>query len=535
MRVSNYKILLLIIFTPYTCLQADSLTTTNNHIAQAITYLNEITSGNIQSMLQTAINNLVLRLDFFLNNAQKSTLYSDSMLAPTISMVGSTNNQINLTITDINQLITAANSAIQQLNDLAPRTSDTKPLSTQTIASALLVLCTTLSKVASESMLPAVGNNYGTALCNTYNLLTKLATRYNINNTTPALTALNTNLSGKATIGDDGIATYIPGSGTTADWRVSITTNLLSLCAVIMQNFITEYAFGQSGPYSIIKASNDILWAGEFNSNHIASIDDNGTLIRRLSIDGYADHLAADTNGNVWSILENSNKLIKVSPIGIVTTYTLPTSVSESSYALTFGPDNTIWYTNKFNNKIGKFNIATSTATEYTAPAPSGIVAGIDAALYFTSCTVNDNKIGRITSDGTITYYSSGLTANSLNNPDAAIICDPQGTLWFLETSANKIGKLAIGSGYTTIAEYTIPTANANCRNGITYGPDGCIWFVESNANKIGRLNPTNGVFTEFTIPTDNARPWGCCIAEDGSLWFTEQGGNKTSRIELIQ
>lgn len=536
MRVSNYKILLFIIFTSYTYLASDSLplTTTNNHIAQAITYLNEITTGNIPATLQAPINSLKILLEAFILDAQKSWLYPDGDLASEITDISSSNNQKNLGSYSVSELITAANEVIQHLNDLAPRSTPAKPLSVKTLTSSLLVLCTTLSKIAGTSMLHAVANEYGVAICNTYNLLTKIATRYSMPGTTTASTDAYNFLTATNTVTfTDGIATYILNTGHTTTWRAGISTKLLNLCAAMMQNFITEYDFGQSGPYSIVKASNNILWASEYLSEHISLINDNGTLIRRSTLSGNADHLAADASGNIWTILEASKSLLKIAPDGTVTTYTLPNKVNGSDYALTYGPSNTIWYTNKDKNKIGKFNIATSAATEYTASLPGGIVAGSDGALYFTSCATNDNKIGRITPDGTITYFSSGLTANSLTNPDAAIICDPNGILWFLETSVNKIGKFDYAAA--TITEYTIPTAGANCRNGITYGPDGCIWFVETDVNKIGRLNPANDVFTEFTIPTDNAQPWSCCIADDGALWFTEQGTNKTARIELIK
>ena len=41
-----------------------------------------------------------------------------------------------------------------------------------------------------------------------------------------------------------------------------------------------------------------------------------------------------------------------------------------------------------------------------------------------------------------------------------------------------------------------------------TAGPDGNLWFVENSANKIGRIT-TAGVVTEFAVPTANSRPLG--------------------------
>ena len=55
------------------------------------------------------------------------------------------------------------------------------------------------------------------------------------------------------------------------------------------------------------------------------------------------------------------------------------------------------------------------TFTEYTIPTlgsqPTSIAAGPDGALWFTES--GSNKIGRITTAGVITEYSSGLNAGS--------------------------------------------------------------------------------------------------------------------------
>ena len=49
--------------------------------------------------------------------------------------------------------------------------------------------------------------------------------------------------------------------------------------------------------------------------------------------------------------------------------------------------------------------------------------------------------------------------------------------------------------------EFPIPTSNSQ-PIGITAGPDGTLWFVESNANKVGQIT-TAGMITEFPIPTE--------------------------------
>jgi virginiamycin B lyase len=74
-----------------------------------------------------------------------------------------------------------------------------------------------------------------------------------------------------------------------------------------------------------------------------------------------------------------------------------------------------------------------------------------------------------------------------------------------------------------------LPTANA-APTGITRAADGSIWFAEQNANKLGRIG-TNGVMTEYNVPTANSAPQYLTSTPDGNVWFTERYGRKIGRI----
>jgi streptogramin lyase len=70
---------------------------------------------------------------------------------------------------------------------------------------------------------------------------------------------------------------------------------------------------------------------------------------------------------------------------------------------------------------------------------------------------------------------------------------------------------------------YQIPTQNAGPL-GICQAPDGSIWFVEASANKIARMTPS-GTFKEFAVPTPESGATGIVAGPDGALWFTEARG----------
>jgi streptogramin lyase len=77
-------------------------------------------------------------------------------------------------------------------------------------------------------------------------------------------------------------------------------------------------------------------------------------------------------------------------------------------------------------------------------------------------------------------------------------------------TGPPRVGNLVIGgqvytiyqagAATTTTTEYPIPTAGSIPLH-ITAGPDGTLWFTEPGADKIGRIT-TAGVITEFPVPT---------------------------------
>jgi streptogramin lyase len=153
---------------------------------------------------------------------------------------------------------------------------------------------------------------------------------------------------------------------------------------------------------------------------------------------------------------------------------------------------------------------------------PYGVAPGPDGSTWFTE--IKADKIGHITAGGEV----SDFPIPSANAKPTSIVTGPDGNLWFTESNANKIGRITPAGAIT---EFDVPTAKSGPFR-ITAGPDGNLWFVEENANKIGRIT-TAGAFAEFTIPTANSAPFGIAPGSDGNLWFTEAAAsaNRIGRI----
>jgi streptogramin lyase len=116
----------------------------------------------------------------------------------------------------------------------------------------------------------------------------------------------------------------------------------------------------------------------------------------------------------------------------------------------------------------------------------------------------------------------------------SGITCAYDGSIWFTETNANKLGRIGT-SGVLT--EYAIPSPNAftpaaflftppfGGATQITASPDGYVWFIEPNNGKIGRISQSGGPIAEFTVPVYAFLP-DAITTVAGTVWF---GGSEAS------
>jgi len=171
---------------------------------------------------------------------------------------------------------------------------------------------------------------------------------------------------------------------------------------------------------------------------------------------------------------------------------------------------------------------ATGDITEYTIPTASssleGITGGPDGNVWFIEHT--SNKVGRITPSGAVTEYPIPISGPGNQAQAYNITTGPDLNLWF--TEANGIGSwLGRLTPTGTFTMYPLPTSGA--ATDIVSGPGSSLWFTNS-ANKIGRMTLL-GTFTEFSIPTANSSPGGITNGPDGNIWFTENAANKIGKI----
>src|SRR5690348_14234405 len=70
-----------------------------------------------------------------------------------------------------------------------------------------------------------------------------------------------------------------------------------------------------------------------------------------------------------------------------------------------------------------------------------------------------------------------------------------------------------------TIREFDLPTPDARPHDPAA-APDGSLWFTEQKANKLGRLDPQSGNMREYPLPTPDSGPHGLVADGEGNIWF---------------
>jgi virginiamycin B lyase len=67
-----------------------------------------------------------------------------------------------------------------------------------------------------------------------------------------------------------------------------------------------------------------------------------------------------------------------------------------------------------------------------------------------------------------------------------------------------------------------VPTPNAGLA-ALAVAPDGSVWFTELRAHKLGRVR--GNTIKEFALPRTDARPVGVAVDGGNNVWYTDLSG----------
>ncbi|HZU36304.1 MAG TPA: hypothetical protein VFA18_10365, partial [Gemmataceae bacterium] len=248
-----------------------------------------------------------------------------------------------------------------------------------------------------------------------------------------------------------------------------------------------------------------------------------GTLLDTATVNAN-NELAADQNQQSSA----SITITGVSPVRFQITPSVTTIVAGTAFNITVTALNAANGT--ATNYTGTIHFTTS-STKYVLPANYTFTAA-DAGTHTFSIkletagvqSVTATDINKASMTGQTSISTEFAITTSASGPEG-ITVGPDGNLWFVETTASKIG-MSTPAGSMT--EFALPAGSQPV--SIVKGPDGNLWFTEEGTNKIGRMT-TAGVLAEFTVPTAASQPYGIAVGSDGNLWFTELSGNKIGKI----
>jgi streptogramin lyase len=268
---------------------------------------------------------------------------------------------------------------------------------------------------------------------------------------------------------------------------------------------VTEFTIptANAQPQKIIGASDGNLWFTEFSTtpapgtSKIAKVTTTGTFTEFFTLFappppdnplGLVDH----GDGNIWYVANGSSRVGYQSINGSTAGETSVPTANSGPFDIATAPDNNLYYTESAVDKIGRVQDLVHAQSEIsltTGTQPESIVRGPDGNLWFTE--YGRNNIGRLSPNSfSVTGEFPTLTPNS---GPTGITVGQDGALWFTEpgnnnTSADKIGRITTGG---TVTEFASPVTGLALQ-GIATGPDGSLWFCEpgsgANPGRIGKL-----------------------------------------------
>ncbi len=302
----------------------------------------------------------------------------------------------------------------------------------------------------------------------------------------------------------------------------------------------TEYALAaESTPRGISagpEKEND-LWFTMEGTNKIGEISTSGSIAAEYTLPVEKSRPLDITAGPekekaLWFTEGTNHEIGKITTSGTLSQYELP--VGSSPEGIAAAPkEKALWFTELGGGKIGKITTAGSIKAEYsvaTGVKPGPIVVGPDGNLWFTEAG-GKFAIGKMSpTTGEI------LGEYTTSDPPSSVAVGPDGNLWFTipsdTPSKNKIGKVTTSG---TVTEYSLPGSGELRPRTIVAGPEGNLWFTEeggfSGGKRIGRIT-TSGVVTEIPVSSEDY-PYGIATGPDGNIWFTSVGskGNEIGKI----
>jgi len=209
---------------------------------------------------------------------------------------------------------------------------------------------------------------------------------------------------------------------------------------------------------------------------------------------------------------------------------------------MTIDASGRIWLTLLSTNQIAEYDPSTKQSPAlYNAPALNSSLQGItnapDGTIWFAETAAK--RIGHL-----IPCQSSSCTITDFGPPAGVVITFPiqlavdrSGVVWFTDHGSNQFGSFNPSTQAWKVFPIGYCSASfADCGvglpNAISVDSNGEIWFSEHYAGRVARYDPSNGALTEYPIPA-NSPPyaWWMSPGPGNLVWFVAFGLGKIGYV----
>lgn len=161
--------------------------------------------------------------------------------------------------------------------------------------------------------------------------------------------------------------------------------------------------------------------------------------------------------------------------------------------------------------------------TKYAKPYATAVSS--DGSIWFTEEAAN--KVGQLNpKTGEFKEYP---IVDEKSVAPHGLVADQNGNIWFAASSGGFIGKLEPNTGKVIV--FKMPDPKATDPESVAFDSKGILWFTVQNANMVGKLDPASGAITLKQVPSQNARPTGILVLKQGTPMFAEPGAGKIGFI----
>jgi mucin-19 len=270
-------------------------------------------------------------------------------------------------------------------------------------------------------------------------------------------------------------------------------------------------------PYDLEFDNNGNLIIADYQNNKIKKLTPAGIVSTlagngvRASVNGTGTNasfdspisIAVDAAGNTYVTDYFNHGIRKVTPAGVVTTYTGGSSglvnghISTARFSypnyIAFDPSGNLFVVDHGNNLIRKITPAGMVST-FAGDGSCGAEGYCTITALATDASGNvyigkDNKIRKITPAGVATWIAGTGTYGSADGPVMSatlanpwnIVVDASGTIWFTDQTLNKIRRITT-TGMVETLPITANNVNPTFAKGNTISPSGSLYFTAGNA-----------------------------------------------------